>query len=162
VIHSNVCQDAFKRVTWLFEACDMPHSSVWHDSFKRVTWLIQTCDMTHSNVSHDSFKCVPALFRAYHHNWSSKLIGICMPIDLEWGFLSTWCFAYHHNWSSRICTRCFEGGPLPPGSWLGSCQIGDPPGGGVCSMMKVDKHMDSMLWIGCFRMPIDLELEVYG
>ena len=62
----------------------------------------------------------------------------------------------------RICTRCFEGGPLPPGSWLGSCQIGDPPGGGVCSMMKVDKHMDSMLWIGCFRMPIDLELEVYG
>jgi len=31
----------------------------------------------------------------------------------------------------RICTKCFEGGLLSPGSWLGICHIGEPPGGGI-------------------------------
>jgi len=30
----------------------------------------------------------------------------------------------------RICTRCFEGGPLPPGSWFGNLPNRKPPRGG--------------------------------
>ena len=32
--------------------------------------------------------------------------------------------------SRRICTRCFEGGPLPPVSWLGNIVNRKPPPGG--------------------------------
>ena len=38
----------------------------------------------------------------------------------------------------RICTRCFEKGPLPPGSWLGNIVNRKTPRGGV--FLSIDLH----------------------
>ena len=37
----------------------------------------------------------------------------------------------------RICTRCFEGGPLPPDSWLGNIVNRKPPRGGRGGLINV-------------------------
>jgi len=55
----------------------------------------------------------------------------------------------------RSCTKCFEVGHLPPGSWLGNIVNRNPPGGGVScdhiviwySKLRSDKkgHSDGAL-----------------
>ena len=59
--------------------------------------------------------------------------------------------------SRRICTRCFEGGPLPPVSWLGNIvNRKPPPGGGVLS---INIYMTTHLYLKYRYMRIHLYLK---
>ena len=108
------------KVLYARNSYPMRHDSfVWDMTISYKTWLISHIPLSYEtwlvHMGHDS--CILIKRTPPPGGVSYLLCSIIKNQEEE-------------DFPRRMCTKCFEWGPLPPGSWLGNIVNRKPPGGG--------------------------------
>jgi len=118
VTHSYICRDKYMYNMYIYVYIHNITYNISHILFQDTTviWKV-SCDVTHSCMLHYIYIYI------YSSQETPPLGGV------SYLAASLTKNPDQEDLPRRICTMCFEGGPSPPVSWLGSLPNRAPPGG---------------------------------
>jgi len=157
---------------WAFLPCQVFRPCEWmsHVTYEWVmTQVSYERTMSHIWMSHVTYEWTILPCQVYRLcEWTSHVTLIeetAPPGGVSYLLCSLIKNPEEEDPPRRICTKCFEGGPLPPGSWLGNIvNRKPPPGGGVIPINlyeRVTSHMNKSCniykWVNShtFQAPAD-------